>query len=123
VVVVLLDATTLRIARSSQCVVHQYCSRINLLKTFSLSEAVLPDRALCLPTFSHFLIVNKTFSLSLSLSLSRARALALALFHFAKQQGYRIPGSSLLTLRGWWRGSRKVLVVRRRLLRTFKTRR
>ncbi len=31
-------------------------------------EAVLPDRALCLPTFSHFLIVNKT-SLSLSLSL------------------------------------------------------
>ena len=32
-------------------------------------EAVLPDRALCLPTFSHFLIVNKT-SLSLSLSLS-----------------------------------------------------
>jgi hypothetical protein len=31
--------------------------------------AVSPDRALCLPTFSHFLIVNKT-SLSLSLSLS-----------------------------------------------------
>ena len=31
-------------------------------------EAVLPDRALCLPTFSHLLIVNKT-SLSLSLSL------------------------------------------------------
>ena len=28
--------------------------------------AVSPDRALCLPTFSHFLIVNKT-SLSLSL--------------------------------------------------------
>jgi hypothetical protein len=23
-------------------------------------EAVLPDRALCLPTFSHFWIVNKT---------------------------------------------------------------
>ena len=23
-------------------------------------EAVSPDRALCLPTFSHFLIVNKT---------------------------------------------------------------
>ena len=23
-------------------------------------EAVLPDRALCLPTFIHFLIVNKT---------------------------------------------------------------
>ena len=33
------------------------------------SGAVSPDRALCLPTFSHFWIVNKT-SLSLSLSLS-----------------------------------------------------
>ena len=36
-------------------------------------EAVLPDRALCLPTLSHFLIVNKTglaLSLSLFLSLS-----------------------------------------------------
>jgi hypothetical protein len=31
--------------------------------------AVLPDRALYLPTFSHFLIVNKT-SLSLSLSIA-----------------------------------------------------
>jgi len=30
--------------------------------------AVSPDRALCLPTFSHFVIVNKT-SLSLSLIL------------------------------------------------------
>jgi hypothetical protein len=27
-------------------------------------EAVLPDRALYLPTFIHFLIVNKNFSLS-----------------------------------------------------------
>ena len=35
-------------------------------------EAVLPGRALCLPTFSHFLIVNKT-------SLSRARARAFSL--------------------------------------------
>ena len=26
-------------------------------------EVVLPDRALCLPTFSHFLIVNKLLSL------------------------------------------------------------
>ena len=33
-------------------------------------EAVLPDRALCLPTFSHFLIVNET-----SLSLSRRHML------------------------------------------------
>ena len=31
-------------------------------------EAVLPDKAVCLPTLSDFLIVNKT-SLSLSLSL------------------------------------------------------
>jgi hypothetical protein len=31
-------------------------------------EAVLRDRAFCLPTFSHFLIVNKT-SLSLSVCL------------------------------------------------------
>jgi hypothetical protein len=37
--------------------------------------AVSPDRALCLPTFSHFLIVNKT-SLSLALSLP----LSLSLF-------------------------------------------
>jgi hypothetical protein len=34
--------------------------------------AVSPDRALCLPTFSHFVIVNKT-SLSLFLSLSGGR--------------------------------------------------
>jgi hypothetical protein len=40
--------------------------------------AVSPDRTLCLPTFSHFLIVNKT-SLSLSLSLALALALSLAL--------------------------------------------
>ena len=31
-------------------------------------EAVLPDRVLCLPTFSHFLIVNKLFSLTHTLS-------------------------------------------------------
>jgi hypothetical protein len=39
---------------------------------FRRPEAVLPGRALCLPTFSHFLIVNEiSFSLSpLSLSLS-----------------------------------------------------
>ena len=37
------------------------------------AEAVSPDRALCLPTFRHFLIVNKT-----SLSLSLARALSLS---------------------------------------------
>jgi len=35
-------------------------------------EAVLPDRALCLPTFGHFLIVNKT-SLSLSLWIPKPR--------------------------------------------------
>jgi hypothetical protein len=44
-----------------------------------------PDRALCLPTFSHFVIVNKTslsfarsLALSLALSLSRARSRSLA---------------------------------------------
>ena len=41
-------------------------------------EAVLPDRTLYLPTFSHFLIVNKT-SLSLSISLSLSLSLALSL--------------------------------------------
>jgi hypothetical protein len=39
-------------------------------------RAVLPDRALCLPTFSHFLIVNKS-SPSLLVSLSRATILSL----------------------------------------------
>ena len=37
-------------------------------------EAVFPDRAFYFPTFSHFLIVDKT-----SLSLARARALSLLL--------------------------------------------
>ena len=41
---------------------------VNKLLSHTLS-AVLPDRALNIPTFSHFLIVKKT-SLSLSLSLS-----------------------------------------------------
>ena len=34
-------------------------------------EAVLPDRALCLPTFSHFLIVNKLLSLPSGRDLRR----------------------------------------------------
>ena len=45
-------------------------------------EAVSPDRALCLPTFSHLLIVNKTFislARSLTRSLARARSLSLCL--------------------------------------------
>ncbi len=47
-------------------------------------KAVLPGRALCLPTFSHFLIVNKNplsraRSLSLFLSLSLSRSLVLSL--------------------------------------------
>ena len=33
------------------------------------SEAVLPDRAMCLPTFGHFLIVNKTPQISFSRSV------------------------------------------------------
>jgi hypothetical protein len=41
-----------------------YSTRRHMLEPVR-PEAVLPDRALCLPTFSRFLIVNKT-SLSLS---------------------------------------------------------
>jgi hypothetical protein len=52
----------------------RYSTRRHMLEP-ERPEAVLPDRALCLATFSHFLIVNKTslfslFSLSLSLSLA-----------------------------------------------------
>ena len=45
-----------------------YSTRRHMLELVR-PEAVLPDRALYLPTFSHFLIVNKT-SLSLSFSTS-----------------------------------------------------
>ena len=45
-----------------------YSTRRHMLEPVR-PETVLTDRAWCLPTFSHFLIVNKT-SLSLSLSLS-----------------------------------------------------
>ena len=38
-------------------------------------EAVLPDRALYLPTFSHLLIVHKDLEISLSLSLACALSL------------------------------------------------
>jgi hypothetical protein len=37
-------------------------------------EAVLPDRALCLPTFSHHLIVNKLLSLSLQTSVCPSKS-------------------------------------------------
>jgi hypothetical protein len=40
-----------------------YSTRRHMLEPVR-PEAVLPDRALCLPTFSHFLIVNKLLSLS-----------------------------------------------------------
>ncbi len=40
-------------------------------------EAVLPDRALCLLTFSHFFIVHKKFSPSISSSGFRLRWAAL----------------------------------------------
>ena len=53
-----------------------YSTRRHMLEPVR-REAVLPDRALCLPTFSHFLIVNKT-SLSLSLSLPPPPSLSLA---------------------------------------------
>ena len=47
-----------------------YSTRRHMLEPMR-PEAVLPDRALCLPTFSHFLIVNKTsISFSFFLSLS-----------------------------------------------------
>ena len=36
----------------------RYSTRRHMLEP-ERPEAVLPDRALCLPTFSHFLIVNK----------------------------------------------------------------
>jgi hypothetical protein len=36
-----------------------YSTRRHMLEPVR-PEAVLPDRALCLPNFSHFLIVNKT---------------------------------------------------------------
>ena len=56
-----------------------YSTRRHMLEPVR-PEAVLPDRALCLPNFSHVFIVNKTFnSLSLSLSLSLALSLARAL--------------------------------------------
>ena len=45
-----------------------YSTRRHILEP-ERAGAVLPDRALCLPTFNHFLVSNK-FSLSLSLSLS-----------------------------------------------------
>jgi hypothetical protein len=46
----------------------------------------LSDRALCLPTFSHFLIVNKTsLSLSLSLSLSRGGRCRLRLLSISRR--------------------------------------
>jgi hypothetical protein len=51
-------------------------SREREFLSLSLSPgAVSPDMALCLPSFSHFVIVNKTslfLSLSFSLSLSRS---------------------------------------------------
>ena len=46
--------------------------------SLSLSLSVSPDRALCLPTFSHFVVVNKLLSLSLALALSLSRSLALS---------------------------------------------
>jgi hypothetical protein len=51
----------------------RYSTRRHMLEP-DRPEAVRPDRALCLPTFSDFLIVNKL------LSLARARARAPALW-------------------------------------------
>jgi hypothetical protein len=53
--------------------------------------AVSPDRALCLSTFSHFVIVNKT-SLSLALSLPRS---SLSLLIYVKALLPLVPRPSL----------------------------
>jgi hypothetical protein len=57
------------------CVHVQHAHTDGYVHVLSLSlppspEAVLPDRALYLPTFSHLMIVDTLLSLSLSLSLS-----------------------------------------------------
>ena len=51
-------------------------------------SAMLPDKAFCLPTFSHFLIVNKT-SLSLSLSLFSTQCVCAFLFPPSSDQRSR----------------------------------
>ena len=51
------------LAGLSFCAVHKSLTDIVIVHIYTTPvrpEAVLPDRALCLPTFSHFLIVNKT---------------------------------------------------------------
>jgi hypothetical protein len=48
--------------------------------------------SLCFPTFSHFLIVNKNFSLSLSLSLLWFLRLPLPIFHFRSLLCLPLPG-------------------------------
>jgi hypothetical protein len=57
---------------------HTHSLGMRKLTTFThtLLHAVLPDRALRLPTFSHLFIVNKLLSLSLSLSAVNAGARA-----------------------------------------------
>jgi hypothetical protein len=51
--------------------------------------AVSPDRALCLPNFSHFLIVNKT-SLSLSLSIHLPPQCGEATSHAGEEEESRL---------------------------------
>jgi hypothetical protein len=71
---------------------HMVKQRVGVEHSPSMVEpvrpgAVSPDRALCLPTFSHFLIVNKTplsfslspLSLSHSLTLSHSLSITLSL--------------------------------------------
>ena len=63
---------------------------------------MLPGRALCLPTFSHFLCVSKNplsraRSLSLFLSLSLSRSLALSLSLRARERMMRQTLSVCLT--------------------------
>ncbi len=58
-------------------------------------EAVLPDRALYLPTFSHFLIVNNILSLFLSRSLSLSLSLSLSRSQFPGARSWIIGVKSM----------------------------
>jgi len=52
-------------------------------------EAVLPDRALCLPTFSHCWIVNKLLSVTSRLSIIFSLSLSLSLSLFSSSSSFR----------------------------------
>jgi hypothetical protein len=74
-----------------------YSTRRHMLEPVLL-EAVLPDRALYLPTFSHFLIVNKT-ALYLSLSLARSFSFSLLSLFSAVQWGKKLMDTPFTSFR------------------------